>query len=213
MEFLFDFILHIDEHLIELVAMYGVWVYAVLFAIVFAETGLVVLPLLPGDSLLFAAGALAGIGVLDPVLVSVVLVSAAILGDAVNYSVGRSLGPKIFRAEQADTLFQRLINRDHLRQAHEFFERHGAIAIVSGRFVPIVRTFVPFVAGAGTMTYPTFAVANIGGALLWVGLCVGGGYLFGNVPIVKDNFSLVALGIVAVSLLPLVITYLKSRRG
>ena len=213
MEFLFDFILHIDEHLIELVALYGVWVYAVLFAIVFAETGLVVLPLLPGDSLLFAAGALAGIGVLDPILVSVVLVSAAILGDAVNYSVGRSLGPKIFRAEQADTLFQRLINRDHLRQAHEFFERHGAIAIVSGRFVPIVRTFVPFVAGAGTMTYPTFAVANIGGALLWVGLCVGGGYLFGNVPIVKDNFSLVALGIVAVSLLPLVITYLKSRRG
>jgi len=213
MEFLFDFILHIDEHLIELVAMYGVWVYAVLFAIVFAETGLVVLPLLPGDSLLFAAGALAGIGVLDPVLVSVVLVSAAILGDAVNYSIGRSLGPKIFHADRADTLFQRLINRDHLRQAHEFFERHGAIAIVSGRFVPIVRTFVPFVAGAGTMTYPTFAVANIGGALLWVGLCVGGGYLFGNVPIVKDNFSLVALGIVAVSLLPLVITYLKSRRG
>lgn len=211
MEFLFDFILHIDEHLVELVAMYGVWVYAVLFAIVFAETGLVVLPLLPGDSLLFATGALAAIGVLDPFVVVVVLLAAAILGDAVNYSVGRSLGPKIFRAEQADTLFQRLINREHLRQAHEFFERHGAVAIVSGRFVPIVRTFVPFVAGAGTMTYPTFAVANIGGAILWVGLCVGGGYLFGNVPVVKDNFPLVALGIVAVSLLPLVVGVLKSR--
>lgn len=211
MEFLFDFILHIDEHLVELVAMYGVWVYAVLFAIVFAETGLVILPLLPGDSLLFATGALAAIGVLDPFVVVVVLLSAAILGDAVNYSVGRSLGPKIFRAEQADTLFQRLINREHLRQAHEFFERHGAIAIVSGRFVPIVRTFVPFVAGAGTMTYPKFAVANVGGAILWVGLCVGGGYLFGNVPVVKDNFSLVALGIVAVSLLPLAIGVLKSR--
>jgi membrane-associated protein len=211
MEFLFDFILHIDEHLVELVAMYGVWVYAVLFAIVFAETGLVILPLLPGDSLLFATGALAAIGVLDPFVVAVVLLAAAILGDAVNYSVGRSLGPKIFRAEQADTLFQRLINREHLRQAHEFFERHGAVAIVSGRFVPIVRTFVPFVAGAGTMTYPTFAVANIGGATLWVGVCVGGGYLFGNVPVVKDNFPLVALGIVAVSLLPLVIGVLKSR--
>ena len=211
MDFFIDFILHIDEHLVDLVAMYGVWVYAVLFAIVFAETGLVVLPQLPGDSLLFAAGALAAIGVLDPTLVAVVLVSAAVLGDAVNYSIGWSLGPKIFRSEQADTLFQRLINREHLRQAHEFFERHGAIAIVSGRFVPIIRTFVPFVAGAGTMTYPTFAVANIGGAILWVGLCVGGGYLFGNVPVVKDNFSLVALGIVAVSLLPLVVGVLKSR--
>lgn len=208
---MFDFILNIDKHLVELVAMYGVWVYAVLFAIVFAETGLVILPLLPGDSLLFATGALAAIGVLDPFVVVVVLLAAAILGDAVNYSVGRSLGPKIFRAEQADTLFQRLINREHLRQAHEFFERHGAVAIVSGRFVPIVRTFVPFVAGAGTMTYPKFAVANIGGAILWVGVCVGGGYLFGNVPVVKDNFPLVALGIVAVSLLPLAIGVLKSR--
>lgn len=208
---MFDFILNIDKHLVELVAMYGVWVYAVLFAIVFAETGLVILPLLPGDSLLFATGALAAIGVLDPFVVAIVLLAAAVLGDAVNYSVGRSLGPKIFRAEQADTLFQRLINREHLRQAHEFFERHGAVAIVSGRFVPIVRTFVPFVAGAGTMTYPTFAVANIGGALLWVGVCVGGGYLFGNVPVVKDNFTLVALGIVAVSLLPVVIGVLRSR--
>jgi len=211
MEYLFDFILNIDDHLIELVAMYGVWVYAVLFAIVFAETGLVIMPLLPGDSLLFATGALAAIGVLDPLVLVVVLLSAAILGDAVNYSVGRSLGPKIFRAEQAETWFQRLINREHLNQAHEFFERHGAIAIISGRFVPIVRTFVPFVAGAGTMTYPKFAVANVAGAILWVGVCVGAGYLFGNVPFVKENFSLVALGIVAVSLLPLVITYLKQR--
>jgi membrane-associated protein len=212
MEFLIDFILHIDEHLVELVAMYGVWVYAVLFAIVFAETGLVVMPLLPGDSLLFATGALAAIGVLDPIVLVVVLLAAAILGDAVNYSIGRSLGPKIFRGEQGGSWFQRMINREHLQSAHEFFERHGAIAIISGRFVPIVRTFIPFVAGAGSMTYAKFASANVVGAILWVGICVGAGYLFGNVPFVKDNFSLVALGIVAVSLLPLVIGLLKNRK-
>jgi membrane-associated protein len=213
MDVLIDFILHIDDHLVELVAQYHYWVYGILFAIVFAETGLVIMPVLPGDSLLFACGALAAVNVLNPALVVVVLLAAAILGDAVNYSIGRALGPKIFHAEQSDTLLHRLINRQHLHKAHVFFEKHGALAIISGRFMPFVRTFVPFVAGAGSMTYAKFAVANVAGAILWVGVCVGAGYLFGNVPFVKDNFTFVALGIVAVSLLPMVIAYLKSRRG
>jgi membrane-associated protein len=138
------------------------------------------------------------------------LVAAAILGDAVNYAIGRRLGPIIFSATAHDTWWHRLINRDHLRQAHEFFEKHGAKAIIIGRFVPIVRTFVPFVAGAGTMTYRRFAVANVAGAIIWVGVCVGAGYLFGQVPIVKRNFSLVVLGIVVVTTLPVVIGVLKN---
>ena len=213
MDALVDFILHIDKHLEVLAASYGPWIYAVLFAIVFAETGLVVTPFLPGDSLLFAAGALAGMGVLDPGIVAVVIFFAAIFGDAVNYAVGRRLGPRIFVAKAHDTFWHRLINRDHLAQAHAFFERHGAMAIITGRFVPIVRTFVPFVAGAGTMTYSKFAMANVTGAVLWVGICVGAGYLYGQVPIVKNNFPLVALGIIVVSTIPLAIGYLRARKG
>lgn len=210
---LIDLFLHLDAHLAELVANYGVWVYAILFAIIFAETGLVVTPILPGDSLLFACGALAATGVLDPWLVAGLLVAAAILGDAVNYSVGHYVGPKIFSAEDHAGFWHKLLNRDHLRQAHAFFERHGGKAIVLGRFVPIVRTFVPFVAGAGEMTYATFAFYNVTGALIWVGLCVGAGYAFGNVPVVKENFSLVALGIVFVSLLPMAFELLKRRKA
>ena len=210
---LVDLFLHLDRHLAELVASYGVWVYAILFAIIFAETGLVVTPILPGDSLLFACGALAATGVLDPWLVVVPLVTAAVLGDAVNYAAGNYVGPKVFSAQDHQGFWHRLLNRDHLRQAHEFFERHGGKAIVLGRFVPIVRTFVPFVAGAGEMTYATFAFYNVTGALIWVGVCVGGGYAFGNVPIVKENFSLVALGIVFVSLLPMAYELLQRRRG
>jgi membrane-associated protein len=210
---LIDLFLHLDRHLAELVASYGVWVYAILFAIIFAETGLVVTPILPGDSLLFACGALAATGVLDPWLVAVLLVTAAILGDAVNYAAGHYVGPRVFSAEDHQGFWHRLLNRDHLRQAHAFFERHGGKAIVLGRFVPIVRTFVPFVAGAGEMTYASFAFYNVIGALIWVGVCVGGGYAFGNVPIVKENFSLVALGIVFVSLLPMAYELLQRRRG
>jgi membrane-associated protein len=210
---LIDLFIHLDTHLAELVANYGVWVYAILFAIIFAETGLVVTPILPGDSLLFACGALAATGVLDPWLVAGLLVVAAILGDAVNYSVGHYVGPKIFSAEDHRGFWHTLLNRDHLQQAHAFFERHGGKAIVLGRFVPIVRTFVPFVAGAGEMTYASFAFYNVTGAFIWVGICVGAGYAFGNVPVVKENFSLVALGIVFVSLLPMAFELLKRRKG
>ena len=195
---LIDLFLHLDKHLVELIAAYGVWIYGILFLIVFAETGLVVTPFLPGDSLLFACGALAATGVLDLWLVVCLLIAAAIIGDGVNYHVGRAVGPKIFSAEDQVGFWHQMLNRKHLYQAHEFFERHGGKAVVMGRFVPIVRTFVPFVAGAGVMTYAMFVFYNIAGAFLWVGLCVGLGYLFGNVPVVKNNFSLVALGIIFV---------------
>jgi membrane-associated protein len=162
---------------------------------------------------LFAAGALAATGALNPVVVVVVLLVAAIAGDAVNYAVGRAIGPRIFTAQDATSLLHRLLNRDHLTKAHAFFERYGGKAVVLGRFVPIVRTFVPFVAGAGAMTYATFALYNVVGGIAWVGICVGAGYAFGNVPVVKENFSLVALGLIFVSLLPAVFEFLKSRRG
>lgn len=214
MEFLIDLFLNLDKHLAEVATAYGPWIYALLFAVIFAETGLVVTPILPGDSLLFAAGALAALpGGLDVRLLIVLLIIAAVLGDAVNYAIGYAMGPRIFRAEAHDTWFHKLLNRDHLNRAHAFFERYGGLAIISGRFVPIVRTFVPFVAGAGTMRYSYFAMCNVAGAILWVGVCVGSGYLFGNIPVVKDNFSLVTLAIIFVSVLPIVIAYLKDRRA
>ncbi len=206
-----DFILHFDKHLLEFVNTYGTWVYGILFAIVFAETGLVITPFLPGDSLLFATGALAGAGVLDPWLAGGLLLAAAILGDGVNYAIGKYIGPKAFTATDSTSLFSRLMNRDHLRRAHEFFERYGGKAVVLGRFVPIVRTFVPFVAGAGAMSYPVFVFYNITGAILWVGLCMGAGILFGNIPIVRDNFSLITIGIVLVSVLPVIVEFIRHR--
>lgn len=209
---LVDLLLHVDEHLMALAIAYGPWIYALLFAIVFAETGLVVTPVLPGDSLLFAAGALAGAGILNPVLVASLLMVAAIAGDAVNYSVGRAIGPRVFNATDSTSRLHRLLNREHLNQAHAFFERHGGKAIVLARFVPIVRTFVPFVAGAGSMSYPAFALYNVTGGVAWVTVCVGGGYLFGDLPFVKENFSLVALGIIVVSVLPMVVEYVRARR-
>lgn len=210
MDTIVDLFLHLDQHLAEVARSYGGWIYAILFAVVFAETGLVVTPILPGDSLLFATGALSAIHVLDGRIVVVLLLAAAILGDAVNYSIGRWLGPIIFSAEKHDTKWHRLINKDHLKQAHDFFEKHGALAIILGRFIPIVRTFVPFVAGAGTMSYPRFAVANVVGAIIWVGVCFAAGYLFGQVPVVKNNFSLVVLGIVFVTTLPVIIGFVKA---
>ncbi len=209
---LVDLILHVDEHLMALAVAYGPWIYALLFAIVFAETGLVVTPILPGDSLLFAAGALAGAGILNPVLVAALLMAAAIAGDAVNYSVGRAIGPRVFNATDTTSRLHRVLNREHLNQAHAFFERHGGKAIVLARFVPIVRTFVPFVAGAGSMTYPAFALYNVTGGVAWVAVCVGGGYLFGDLPVVKNNFSLVALGIIFVSVLPMLVQFVRTRR-
>jgi len=213
MHAIIDLFLHLDAHLVELTTAYGPWIYGILFAIIFAETGLVVTPFLPGDSLLFACGALAATGVLDPVLVLVLLLAAAIAGDAVNYSMGRFVGPRIFRSEDRGSFWHRLLNRQHLLRTHEFFEKYGGKAVVLGRFVPIVRTFVPFVAGAVSMTYPKFAFFNIAGAILWVGICIGAGYAFGNVPVVKNNFSLVALGIVLVSVIPVAIELLRSRRA
>lgn len=211
MEYVVNLFLHLDVHLAEFVAQYGMWVYAMLFAIIFIETGLVIWPFLPGDSLLFTAGALAATGVLDISLVSVLLIAAAVAGDAVNYSVGRYVGPKVFSAHDYKGFLHKLLNRDHLDKAHAFFEKHGGMAVVSGRFVPIVRTFVPFVAGAAAMTPATFLTYNIVGAFIWVLVCAGAGYVFGNVPIVKDNFSLVAIGIVFVSVLPIAIEILRAR--
>ena len=212
MEALIDIFLHLDAHLAELTASYGPWIYAILFAIIFAETGLVVTPFLPGDSLLFACGALAAVGILNPWLTVLLLLVAAIAGDAVNYAAGHYVGPRVFIAHDRSSFWHRLLNREHLDRTHAFFEKYGGKAVVLGRFVPIVRTFVPFVAGGGAMTYGTFAFFNVAGALLWVGICFGAGLLFGNVPIVKDNFSLVAIGIVLVSILPMVIEFIKYRR-
>jgi membrane-associated protein len=212
---LIDFVLHFDKHLAEFVVNYGVWVYGLLFGIVFAETGLVVTPFLPGDSLLFAAGALAATtdGGLNPWILFVLLATAAFTGNAVNYGIGRRIGPRIFTATDDASLVGRLMNRQYLERAHAFFEEYGGKAIILGRFVPIVRTFVPFVAGAGQMTAASFVLYNAIGAIAWVGLCLLAGVIFGNVPIVKNNFSLVTIGIVAVSLLPVLVEYVRHRQS
>ena len=207
-----DFILHSDVHLKELIATYGPWVYGVLFAIVFAETGFVVTPFLPGDSLLFAAGALAAMGELNAWALMGLLVVAAFTGNAVNYAVGRAVGPRVFTLPKGSGISNRLLNRDYLARAHAFFEQYGGKAVVLSRFVPIVRTFLPFVAGAAQMSPAAFGFYNLAGAVGWVVLCMGAGVVFGNVPIVKQNFSLVALGIVAVSVLPMVVEYIRHSR-
>ena len=212
MEYLIDLFLHLDVHLAEFVAQYGTLVYAGLFAVIFAETGLVVTPFLPGDSLLFAAGALAATGAMDITLVFTLIAVAAILGNSVNYAIGRAIGPRVFAAGDGTGLQSKLLNRKHLDKAHEFFERHGAMAVIMSRFAPIIRTFVPFVAGAAAMSASKFLLYNVVGGLLWTVVCVGAGYAFGNVPVIKNNFSMVALGIVAVSLLPIAIEIIKARR-
>jgi membrane-associated protein len=207
-----DFVLHFDKHLLEFVHTYGSWVYGLLFAIIFAETGFVVTPFLPGDSLLFAAGALCATGALSAPVTFVLLAVAAFTGNAVNYTVGRLIGPRVFSATDASGISHRLLNRDHLGRAHAFFEQYGGKAVVLSRFVPIVRTFLPFVAGAAAMRPAAFGLYNLVGAVGWVGLCLGAGWLFGNVPIIKENFSLVTIGIVVVSMLPMVFEYLRARR-
>ena len=209
MEFLrtiLDYVLHLDRHLVALVQAYGTWTYLILFAIVFLETGLVVTPFLPGDSLLFAAGALAAKEALDVRVLFLVLAVAAILGDSVNYWIGRSLGPRVFRENV------RFLNRKHLERTHRFYEKHGGKTILLARFVPIVRTFAPFVAGVGTMHYGRFWAYNVVGGLVWVGGFLLAGYWFGNLPVVKENFSLVLIGIIVLSVLPIVIEVARARR-
>ena len=201
-----DFLLHFDTHLTEFVAAYGPWVYAILFGIIFAETGFVVTPFLPGDSLLFAAGALCARGDLSLPVMLGLLVFAAFAGNTVNYAIGRFIGPRVFQSSH------RLLNKKYLDRAHAFFEGYGGKAIILGRFVPIVRTFVPFVAGAVQMNTASFVVYNSVGAVAWVSLCLGAGWFFGNIPIVRNNFSLVTIGIVAVSLLPMVFEFISHRR-
>ena len=210
---LIDLVLHVDKHLLDFVQTHGAgWLYGLLVGIIFAETGFVVTPFLPGDSLLFAVGALAATGVLNPWLSIGLLAAAAFTGNAVNYAIGRRIGPRVFSATDRRGWSHRLLNRDHLARAHAFFERYGGKAIVIGRFVPIVRTFVPFVAGAASMTAATFVLYNFIGAAAWVVVCVGAGWAFGNVPAVKANFPLVTLGIVVVSLLPVAIEFIRHRR-
>jgi membrane-associated protein len=200
-----DFVLHFDKHLLDFIRDYGSWVYAILFTIVFAETGFVVTPFLPGDSLLFAAGALCATGDLSMSAMLALLMFAAFAGNTVNYAVGRFIGPRVFTGSF------KLLNKEYLDRAHAFFEQYGGKAIVLARFVPIVRTFVPFVAGAAQMTTGTFVLYNAVGAIGWVSLCLGAGWFFGNIPIIKNNFSLVTIGIVLVSLLPVIIEYLRHR--
>lgn len=201
-----DFILHLDKHLDALIAQYGVWIYAILFAIVFLETGLVVFPFLPGDSLLFVAGAFAARGEMDLATLMIVLIIAAITGDALNYAIGRRIGPQVFRWENS-----RWFNKAAFDKAHAFYEQHGGKTIVLARFIPFIRTFAPFVAGVAQMRYASFAMFNIGGALLWVvSLCVAG-YLFGNVPFIKNNLTIVIFSIIGLSLLPLVIEFVRAK--
>ena len=206
-----DVVLHSDTHLLEFVRAYGSWVYGLLFLIVFAETGFVVTPFLPGDSLLFATGALCATGALSTPVAAGLLFAAAFGGNAVNYTIGRLVGPRVFSAHDSAGISHRLLNRQHLDRAHGFFEQYGGKAVVLSRFVPIVRTFLPFVAGAAAMKPSTFGFYNVVGALGWVALCFGSGFLFGNVPIVKQNFSLVTIGIVIVSVLPMLVEYLRRR--
>lgn len=208
-----DLLLHVDDHLATLVASAGPWAYAVLAAVIFAETGLVVTPFLPGDSLLFAAGALAATGMLRLDALVAVLVVAAIAGDAVNYAVGKRLAHHFLDPVPGGrpSGLTRWVKPEHVARAHAFFLTHGGKAVVLARFVPIVRTFVPFVAGGADMPYRTFAFYNVTGAVAWVGLCAGAGHLFGNIPVVRENFELVILGIVGVSVLPIVIEALRFR--
>jgi len=200
-------VLHLDQHLFEFARDYGAWIYGLLFVIVFCETGLVFTPFLPGDSLLFVAGTLAATGAVDIHLLVVLLIVAAVLGDSLNFSIGRWLGPRVFRAR--DSWF---LNRKHLDRASAFYERHGGKTIIIARFVPIVRTYAPFVAGVGAMDYRRFVLFNVGGAVLWVVLLGYGGFLFGNIPVVRNNITKVILGIIVLSLVPVVVEYVRARR-
>ncbi|MCU0760612.1 MAG: DedA family protein [Steroidobacteraceae bacterium] len=205
-----DFVLHLDRHLVDLMAQYGAWIYGILFLIVFCETGLVVTPWLPGDSLLFAAGALAAIdtsGTLSAPALAALLVVAAVLGNTTNYAIGRWVGPQAFSGRY------RLLKVEYLRRTESYFAEHGGKTVVLSRFLPILRTFAPFVAGIGHMHYGRFQAFNVGGAVAWVVAFVGGGFFFGNIPLVKDNFGIVTIAIIVASLLPVAWVLLQPRRG
>lgn len=211
MEFLaafIDFFLHLDRHLSVIIQDYGVWTYAILFLIIFCETGLVVTPILPGDSLLFAVGSFAAIGALDVGIVLLTLTIAAILGDTVNYAVGHFMGPKVFLKKDS-----RIFRKEYLDKTHRFYERYGGKTIIFARFVPIVRTFAPFVAGVGSMSYSRFIAFNIVGAVAWIAAFILAGYFFGAIPMVKKNFTIVIFAIIFLSILPGVIEYLRHRRS
>ncbi len=203
-----EIMLHLDKHLAGLVAQYGAWVYAILFVIVFCETGLIVLPFLPGDSLLFVAGALAAAGGMHIGLLIALLIVAAVLGDAVNYAAGAWFGPRVFRWENS-----RFFNRAAFDRTHGFYEKHGGKTVIIARFMPLIRTFAPFVAGVGQMSYARFAMFNVTGAVLWVTSLSLAGYWFGNLPWVKDNLTLVILAIIAISLAPLAMAWLRAKAG
>jgi membrane-associated protein len=203
---LVDFFLHIDEHLNSIIGDYGAWTYLILFTIVFLETGIVVTPFLPGDSLLFAAGTFAASGALELWVLVLLLSAAAIAGDSVNYFIGKFVGPRVFHKENV-----RFLNRRYLERTHDFYERHGGKTIIIARFIPIVRTFAPFVAGIGSMTYWRFVTYNIVGGILWVTIFVVGGYLFGNLGFVKDNFSFIIVAIVLISVAPAFVEYVRQR--
>ena len=205
MEAVLDFLLHFDAHLLKLVVRHGVWIYGLLFLIVFLETGVVVTPFLPGDSLLFAAGSVAAVGGIDLGLTWLLLAVAAILGDTVNYWIGHRVGPRAFSADG------RFLKRRYLERTERFYEKHGGTTIVLARFVPIVRTFAPFVAGVGSMRYRRFLAYNVGGGVVWTGLFLGAGFAFGNVPVVKENFKIVIVAIVVASVIPMVVEWLRAR--
>lgn len=200
-----DFFLHLDVHLAEIISTYGTWTYLILFLIIFAETGFVVTPFLPGDSLIFAAATFAGLGLLNPFLLFILLALAAIIGDSVNYAIGHAIGPRVFKEDV------RFLKREYLDRTHAFFEKYGGKTIIIARFMPIIRTFAPFVAGVGAMTYGKFILYNIIGGMLWVGLFVSLGFFFGNIPAVQENFTLVILGIILVSILPPIIEFFRER--
>ena len=210
LHFLIDYFLHLDRHLVDVIALYHTWIYGIVFVVIFAETGLVVTPFLPGDSLLFAIGALAAVdstGTLSAPLMWLLVCTAAILGNTSNYSIGRAIGPRAFSGRI------RLLRPEHLRRTEAFFARHGAVTIMLSRFLPIIRTFAPFVAGVGRMPYLTFQGYNIAGGIAWGSLFIWGGYLFGNIPLVKNNFGIVTLAIIGVSLLPMLWAILSERRA
>jgi membrane-associated protein len=201
----FDYFLHVDRHLLEFATTYGVWIYALLFLIIFLETGVVVTPFLPGDSLLFAVGALAAAGVVDLVGVLSLMTAAAIIGDNTNYFIGRTVGPRVF------TEHSRWLKREHLLRTQHFYEKHGGKTVVLARFVPIVRTFAPFVAGVGRMHYPRFLAFDVGGGIVWVWSFGLLGYFFGNHPIIKENFGLAIIGVILISLLPIAVEWWRAR--
>jgi len=202
----FDIFMHLDRHLGSVIQDYGVWTYLILFLIIFCETGLVVTPILPGDSLLFAAGAFAAIGALDVLWLFGLLTVAAVAGDTLNYWAGHYLGPKVFHKKDV-----RFLNREYLDRTHRFYEKHGGKTIIIARFMPIIRTFAPFVAGIGKMTYIRFIGYNVSGGILWIASFVFGGYYFGNIPMVKRNFTLVIVAIIVLSVMPGVIEFLRHR--